>query len=137
MAEERNPDRYARLVDELRWKNTLAVSAAVVSFHIVVFLSVWLLKDMVRPGNVAIVLVPVILFGEAAFCVYTAILFIASDPLPTTKLKTRLLWWHGCGVIFLMGLAIAGALVNFVFVSAFSGLVSETGLLRRVIIRGM
>ncbi len=123
MANEQQTDQYQRTVEGLRTKFNISIALAIASFNLVIFLSAWMVRGFIQPGNIGLVLVPVLLFVEASFCIYTAIIFIASDPLPTAKLKTRILWWHGCGVLILLGLAVAGALINFVFVSAFSGIV--------------
>ena len=125
MAEEHTGvDPFQRMVLGLRSRVNLAVATAIVSFHLVIGLSAWVVKDMLRPGAIGLILVPMVLFGEFAFCVYSAIIFITSDPLPTTKLKARLIWWHGCGVILLAVVAVSGALVMFMFSAAFSGVTS-------------
>ena len=81
----------------------------------ILFLSVWLLKDMITSEQ--LLLVPATAFSlmYVLFTAYSVYIFLTTTVEPKTKLDGKLLWIHGAGWACSMALgAVGGALVYVV-----------------------
>ena len=94
---------------------TILWVALFVTVNIVMFLSVWLLKDTITADQ--LLLVPAVCFMLLyfLFSCYSVYACLATEIQPETKVSGKLLWWHGASVMLAMGATVIGGLI-FTFI---------------------
>ena len=120
MADEYTTDPMLRQMAQLRNKLDYSIAGAMVCFIVVIMVSAWVAKNHVSPNSFGLLAIPLIMFCEAAFCIYSVIIFISSDISVKTPMKSKLIWWHGASVIILVGCSLVVALGLVLFSASFS-----------------